>query len=92
MSAEAAPRLEAALEALRTTEPFDPTTLERELAAVVERLQVKPKDVYQPLRVAITGTSVSPGIFDSLAALGRDESLARVESALARMGSMGARP
>ena len=60
---------------LRDAEPFDAPTLERELGAVVERLGVKARDVYQPLRVAITGTTVSPGIFDSLAALGREQSL-----------------
>ena len=53
----------------RTAEPFDSTTLEAELSALVERLGVKAKDVYQPLRVAITGTTVSPGIFESLAVL-----------------------
>ncbi len=87
MGPEAGPRLEAALEALRAAEPFDPATLERELGAVVERLGARPRDVYQPLRVAITGTSVSPGIFDSLAALGSTESVARVEAALTRMGA-----
>ena len=46
---------------------------------------VKPKQVFQPLRVAITGTTVSPGIFESLAVLGRDETLARIERALERM-------
>jgi glutamyl-tRNA synthetase len=81
----AGPNLEAALEALRTAEPFDSTTLEAELSALVERLGVKAKDVYQPLRVAITGTTVSPGIFDSLAALGRERALERVEAAVGRL-------
>jgi glutamyl-tRNA synthetase len=81
----AGPNLQAALEALRSADPFDSPTLERELGAVVERLGVKAKDVYQPLRVAITGTTVSPGIFDSLAALGRERALERVEAALARL-------
>jgi glutamyl-tRNA synthetase len=77
--------LSAALAGLRTAEPFDAPTLERELGAVVERLGAKPKDVYQPVRVAITGTTVSPGIFDSLAALGREGSIERVERALERL-------
>ena len=46
---------------------------------------VAPGKVYQPIRVAITGSSVSPGIFESLAALGRDESLARIDAALERL-------
>ncbi len=85
MSAEVAPNLAAALEVLRGAEPFDSATLERELTEVVERLGAKPRDVYQPLRVAITGTTVSPGIFDSLAALGREAAIERIEAALRRM-------
>jgi glutamyl-tRNA synthetase len=45
---------------------------------------VKPREVYQPLRVALTGTTVSPGIFESLALLGSVETLRRVDAALAR--------
>jgi glutamyl/glutaminyl-tRNA synthetase len=51
---------------------------------VVERLEVKPKDVFQPLRVAISGGTISPGIFESVAALGKDETLARIDATLAR--------
>jgi glutamyl/glutaminyl-tRNA synthetase len=56
--------------------------VERALRGVVERLEVKPKEVFQPVRVAITGTTVSPGIFESVAALGREETLARIDAAL----------
>jgi glutamyl-tRNA synthetase len=48
---------------------------------------VKPRDVYQPVRVAISGTTVSPGIFESVAALGREETLARIDRALDRAGA-----
>jgi glutamyl-tRNA synthetase len=51
---------------------------------VVEELEVKPGVVFQPVRVAIAGTSVSPGIFESVALLGREETLARIDLALAR--------
>jgi glutamyl-tRNA synthetase len=77
-------RLRAAREALEGAEPFDPETVERALRGVVERLEVKPKEVFQPVRVAISGTTVSPGIFESVAALGRDETLARIDAALQR--------
>ena len=77
--------LAAGLEVLRTVEPFDPPALEDELGAVVERLGLKARDLYQPLRVAITGTTVSPGIFESLAALGREPSVDRVQAALRRL-------
>ena len=85
MDADAEANLSAAQAVLREAEPFDAPTLERELGAVVERLGAKPKDVYQPIRVAITGTTVSPGIFDSLAALGREASVERVGRALERL-------
>jgi glutamyl-tRNA synthetase len=85
MDAEAAARLEAALEALGDADPFDAATIESRLGPVVEALGVKPRELYQPLRVAITGTTVSPGIFESLAALGREQSIARIETAIARL-------
>jgi glutamyl-tRNA synthetase len=75
-------RLREAREALEGAEPFDVETVEQALRGVVDRLEVKPKEVFQPVRVAIAGTTVSPGIFESVAALGRDETLARIDSAL----------
>jgi glutamyl-tRNA synthetase len=78
-------RLEAALSALEQTEPFDAATLEIELGRVVDELGVKARELYQPIRVAITGTTISPGIFDSLAALGREQSLKRLAAALDRV-------
>src|SRR5215218_6520368 len=75
-------RLRAARDALEATERFDSETVERALRGVVDELEVKPKEVFQPVRVAITGTTVSPGIFESVAALGRDETLARIDAAL----------
>jgi glutamyl-tRNA synthetase len=61
---------------------FDVSSLEQALAAVIERRGAKPREIYQPLRVALTGTTVSPGIFESVALLGRDESLRRITAAL----------
>ena len=43
---------------------------------------MKPREVFQPVRVAIAGTTVSPGIFESVALLGREETLARIDAAL----------
>ena len=85
MTPEVRPVLVDALEALRSAEGFDPASVEAALSSVVERSGRSAKAVYQPIRVAITGTTVSPGIFDSLAALGRDESLRRIEEALKRL-------
>jgi glutamyl-tRNA synthetase len=62
--------------------PFTEAAVEAALRDLVEREGVKPKQVFQPLRVALAGTTVSPGIFESVALLGRDETLARVGDAL----------
>ena len=79
--------LEAAASALAEAPAFDAEAVEAALNPLPEQLGAKPGKVYQPIRVAITGTSVSPGIFESLAALGREESLARIDAALARLRS-----
>lgn len=76
--------LAAAREALGAASPFDVETIESALRGVVERLQSKPARVFQPVRVAVAGQTVSPGIFESLALLGKDEALARIDAALAR--------
>jgi glutamyl-tRNA synthetase len=62
--------------------PWTQDAVEAALRGVVERTGRKPKHVFQPLRVAVTGTTVSPGIFETVALLGRDETLARVDRAL----------
>ena len=59
--------------AARGVEPFEPESIEAALAPLLERFEVKPGRLYQPIRVAITGSSVSPGIFESLAVLGREQ-------------------
>jgi glutamyl-tRNA synthetase len=76
--------LETAREALISVEPFTVDRVEGALRAVVEQLGTKPGRVFQPVRVAIAGTTVSPGIFESVAVLGRDETLARIDRALER--------
>jgi glutamyl-tRNA synthetase len=75
-------RLRAARVALETAEPFDAEGVEAALRGVVESLDVKPGEVFQPVRVAISGTTVSPGIFESVAVLGREETIARIDTAL----------
>jgi glutamyl-tRNA synthetase len=62
--------------------PWTVEGVEAALRAVVERTERKPKQIFQPLRVALTGTTVSPGIFETVALLGRDETLARLGRAL----------
>ncbi len=79
-----AENLVAARAALAATEPFDQEHVETALRGVVEERGVKPRQVFQPLRVALAGSTVSPGIFETVALLGRDETLRRVDAALAK--------
>ena len=85
MKDEALAALRAARETLAAVADFDPLTVEAALSPLPEKLGTKPGRVYQPIRVAISGGTVSPGIFESLAVLGREESLRRIDAALVRL-------
>jgi glutamyl-tRNA synthetase len=74
--------LSDARQALDAVEPWDVPSIEKALLTVVETRHAKPRDVYQPIRVAIAGIPVSPGIFESLEVLGKDESLRRLDATL----------
>jgi glutamyl-tRNA synthetase len=63
---------------------WDEESLEAGFERVLERHSLKLGELAQPVRVAITGTPVSPGIFQTLAALGRERSLARIWRVLER--------
>ncbi len=68
----------------RNWSTFEPEPIEAALRTVVELTDVKPREVFQPVRLAISGTTISPGIFESLAVLGRETSLERIDATLAR--------
>ena len=72
--------LAAAAEALAAVEPFAAEQIETALKELCDRLGLKPRQAFQPIRVAVTGSKVSPGLYESLELLGRDESLARLSS------------
>ncbi|HEY2181555.1 MAG TPA: glutamate--tRNA ligase [Solirubrobacteraceae bacterium] len=69
--------------ALAEAPAFSEADVEAALSSVLARGGRKPRELYQPLRVALSGTTISPGIFESLALLGRDEALRRIDAALA---------
>jgi glutamyl-tRNA synthetase len=79
--------LREARDALASAAPFTAETVEQALRGVVERRGAKPGKVFQPVRVAIAGGTVSPGIFESVALLGREETLSRIDRALERAAS-----
>jgi glutamyl-tRNA synthetase len=72
------PMLPAAVERLAEVDPFEAERIEAALREVAEGLGLKPREAFQPIRLALTGSSVSPGLFESLELLGKDESLARL--------------
>jgi glutamyl-tRNA synthetase len=74
----AGPVLEQAEQTLAGVEPFEAEPIERELRSLAERLELKPREAFQPIRIAVTGSKVSPGLFESLELLGRDETLRRL--------------
>ncbi|MEX0674898.1 MAG: glutamate--tRNA ligase [Gaiellaceae bacterium] len=75
------PVVAAAREALEAVEPFTADRIESALRELAERLELPPRKAFQPIRVAVTGSTVSPGLFESLELLGKDVSLRRLRAA-----------
>ena len=73
----------AAAAALEPVEPWEASRIEEALRAFADGLGQKPRQAFEPIRIAVTGTKVSPGLFESLELLGKDESLARLNAAAA---------
>ena len=75
------PVLEEAESALADAEPFTADTIEARLRELAERLELKPREAFQPIRVAVTGSKVSPGLFESIELLGKEQTLERLRRA-----------
>lgn len=86
MKGDAATALAEARKALAETDEFSAATIEAALAPVLERLELKPGKLFQPLRVAVTGSTVSPGIYETLELVGQERALSRIDDALALLG------
>jgi glutamyl-tRNA synthetase len=67
--------------ALEQVEPFTADRIEQALRGLAEELELSPRKAFQPIRVAVTGSKISPGLFESLELLGKETSLARIRSA-----------
>ncbi|HEY8107120.1 MAG TPA: hypothetical protein VIC70_00325, partial [Gaiellaceae bacterium] len=80
-----APMLAATEEALTSLEPFEAAAIEEALRAAAEGLGLKPRQAFQPVRIAVTGSNVSPGLFESIELLGREPTLSRLRAAVARL-------
>ncbi|MCV7434595.1 glutamate--tRNA ligase [Mycolicibacterium bacteremicum] len=83
---EAAAVLDASLTALQAVGEWTTATIEEALkAALLDGLELKPRKAFGPLRVAVTGATVSPPLFESMELLGRDRSVARLAAARGRV-------
>ncbi len=74
--------LTAAIGRLREVDTWDAATLDSEMRAMLAEMEVGVGKGLQPMRVAVTGSSISPPLFESMAALGKDRTVARLEAAL----------
>ena len=78
-----APVVAAARDALAGLEPFTAESIEAALRGVLDGLGLKPRQGFAPIRVAVTGSKVSPGLFESIELLGRETTLERLDAAVA---------
>lgn len=78
--------LEAGRGAMEGIETWDVAAVEAALRQIPKSLGIGAGKAFQPLRVAVTGSSVSPPLFESIAALGRERTLARIERARRELG------
>ena len=72
--------------AIRSVDPFEPAPLEEALKRVVEEAGVKVGELVHAVRVAVTGKTVGPGLYDCLSILGRERAIERLERALPLAG------
>ena len=73
----------AAHDELEHVEPFTAAQIEPALRGLAERLELSPRKAFEPIRIAVTGSKVSPGLFESLELLGKEETLRRLSAAAA---------
>jgi glutamyl-tRNA synthetase len=87
MTGEEAPvALAAALASLATLDDWSTENIEAALRKMLTETELSARKGFQPLRVAITGSTVSPPLFESIEVLGRTDTLQRLEAALSRLG------
>jgi glutamyl-tRNA synthetase len=77
------PVVTAARDELERVDPFAASEIEAALRALAEKLELSPRKAFEPIRIAVTGSKVSPGLFESIELLGKDETLRRLDAAVA---------
>ena len=81
---ESLERLQALIPALEGLTTWDEASIEALIRSEAERSGLKLGKIAQPLRAALTGSTASPGLFEVMVVLGRDETVARLSDAAAR--------
>ncbi|MBN9794554.1 MULTISPECIES: glutamate--tRNA ligase [unclassified Pseudonocardia] len=90
LGADAAPVLEAAVAGLTDLPEWSAAAIEESLkTSLVDGLELKPRKAFAPVRVAISGRTVSPPLYESMELLGRERSLARLGAGVRRSQGMG---
>ena len=84
-SADIVSHLEALAAALRATNPFDAVHVEGAVRGTAERRSIKAGPLIHATRVALTGRTTSPGLFELITLLGREVSVARIERLVAHV-------
>ena len=89
LGADAAPVLEAALTGLDALEKWSASEIEESLkATLIDGLGLKPRKAFAPVRVAVSGRTVSPPLYESMELLGRERSLARLRAGVEHAGGL----
>ncbi|MFD7848052.1 glutamate--tRNA ligase [Nocardia sp. NPDC059764] len=87
LGADAAPVLQATVKALEGVSEWATAPLETALnTALIEELELKPRKAFTPVRVAVTGSHISPPLYESMELLGREVTMDRLRAALAEIG------
>jgi glutamyl-tRNA synthetase len=87
-----AKRLRALADRFTAVESFEPEPLEGELRGLADELEISAAKLIHPLRVALMGVAVSPGIFDVLSLMGRERTLERLARARAYLANESGHP
>jgi glutamyl-tRNA synthetase len=79
-----APVVTAARAELAQVDPFAAPQIETALRGLAKRLELSPRKAFEPIRIAVTGSKISPGLFESIELLGKEETLKRLDAAAAQ--------
>jgi glutamyl-tRNA synthetase len=82
-----APLFERIIDHMKACVPFTPDEIEKKINALMEETGLKMGKIAQPIRIALTGGTVSPSVFDLLPIIGKEETLRRLQNALSRLSS-----